>query len=52
MEQRGAGGQVQRYISVKLTAGADVDCMAATIRAEPLFLDEETLVFSVESAAV
>jgi diaminopimelate dehydrogenase len=50
-ELRRADGGIQRYVYVELTADADADRVAATIRAEPLFLDEETLVFPVESIA-
>jgi diaminopimelate dehydrogenase len=50
-ELRRADGGLQRYVYIELTAGADADRVAATIRAEPLFLNEETLVFPVESIA-
>jgi diaminopimelate dehydrogenase len=46
-ELRRVDGGLQRYVYVELTADADADRVAATIRAEPLFLDEETLVFPV-----
>jgi diaminopimelate dehydrogenase len=42
---------VQRYVYVELQSDADPEQVAATIRADPLFLDEETLVLPVESAA-
>ena len=45
------GGRMQRYVYVELESDADPEKVAATIRADPLFLDEETLVLPVESAA-
>jgi diaminopimelate dehydrogenase len=40
---------MQRYVYVELEDGADTDLVGETIRSEPLFLDEETLVFPVDS---
>ncbi|MEP7151396.1 MAG: Gfo/Idh/MocA family oxidoreductase [Nitrospira sp.] len=50
-EQCAADGTRQRYVYVELEKGADADRVAAAIRADPLFLGEETLVFPVESVA-
>jgi diaminopimelate dehydrogenase len=46
-----AEGKVQRYVYVELTPGADGQRVVDAIRSEPLFLDEETLVFPVASVA-
>jgi diaminopimelate dehydrogenase len=50
-ELRSAEGKVQRYVYVELTPGADAQRVVDAIRSEPLFLEEETLVFPVESVA-
>lgn len=50
-ELRTTEGKVQRYVYVELAPGADGERVAEAIRSEPLFLDEETLVFPVESVA-
>jgi diaminopimelate dehydrogenase len=50
-EQCAADGTRQRYVYVELEKGADADRVAAAIRADPLFLGDETLVFPVESVA-
>jgi len=50
-EQVAADGTRQRYVYVELEKGVDADRVAAAIRADPLFLGEETLVFPVESVA-
>lgn len=50
-EQVAADGTRQRYVYVELEKGIDADRVAAAIRADPLFLGEETLVFPVESVA-
>jgi diaminopimelate dehydrogenase len=50
-ELRTAEGKVQRYVYVELAPGADGERVADAVRSEPLFLDEETLVFPVESVA-
>jgi diaminopimelate dehydrogenase len=50
-ELRSADGMTRRYIYVELAPGADAESVAAAIRAEPLFLDEETLVLPIESIA-
>jgi diaminopimelate dehydrogenase len=50
-EQRGPNGTRQRYVYVELEQGVDVDRVIEAIHADPLFLNEETLVFSVESIA-
>jgi diaminopimelate dehydrogenase len=50
-ELRSAEGQLQRYVYVELAPGADRERVADAIRSEPLFLEEETLVFPVESVA-
>lgn len=48
-ELRRADGAMQRYVYVELEDDADADLVGETIRSEPLFLDEETLVFPVDS---
>lgn len=50
-ELRGPEGRTQRYVYVELEPGADLESVAAVIRADPLFLDEETLVLPIASAA-
>jgi diaminopimelate dehydrogenase len=42
---------LQRYVYVELEQGANPDRVAEAIRADPLFLGEETQVFPVESLA-
>jgi diaminopimelate dehydrogenase len=48
-ELRRSNGAMQRYVYVELEDGADKDLVGETIRGEPLFLDEETFVFPVDS---
>ena len=48
-EHRRDDGAMQRYIYVELEDGADVGLVSEAIRSEPLFLDEKTLVFPVDS---
>ncbi len=48
-EQRAANGTRKRYVYVELVQGVDAEGVAAAIRADPLFLGEETLVFPVDS---
>jgi diaminopimelate dehydrogenase len=50
-ELRSPEGRMQRYVYVELEQGADPDRVQDAVRAEPLFLDEETLVFPVPSVA-
>ncbi|MEK6804927.1 MAG: NAD(P)-binding domain-containing protein [Nitrospirota bacterium] len=50
-EQVAADGTRQRYVYVELEKGVDADRVAAAIRADPLFLGEETSVFPVNSMA-
>ena len=50
-EQIAADGRRQRYVYVELEQASEVERVAAAIRADPLFLGEETLVFPVESVA-
>jgi diaminopimelate dehydrogenase len=50
-ELRGADGRVRRYLYVELEPGADPERVSAALRADPLFLDEETCVLPVESVA-
>lgn len=50
-EVRAADGTFQRYVYVELERGANVDRVAEAIRADPLFLGEDTQVFPVESLA-
>jgi len=50
-ERRAADGRLQRYVYVELEPGADVERIGATLRSDPLFLDEETLLVPVDSLA-
>jgi len=50
-EQVAADGTRQRYVYVEMEPGVDVAHVAAAIRADPLFLSDETLVFPVDSVA-
>jgi diaminopimelate dehydrogenase len=50
-EIRTTDGRLQRYVYVELEQGANPDRVAEAIRADPLFLGEETQVFPVESLA-
>jgi len=50
-EQRATNGRRQRYVYVELEQGVDADRVSDAIRADPLFLGDETLVFPVESIA-
>jgi len=50
-ELRTPDGRVQRYVYVELEPGTEPERASATLRADPLFLGEETLVFPVESVA-
>lgn len=50
-EARAADGRLQRYVYVELEKGVTADQVAEAIRADPLFLGEETQVFPVESLA-
>jgi diaminopimelate dehydrogenase len=50
-ERRRPDGSLQRYVYVELQPGADPERTSAALRADPLFLGEETLVFPVESVA-
>ena len=50
-EQRATNGRRQRYVYVELEQGIDAARVIGAIRADPLFLGEETLVFPVESIA-
>jgi len=47
-----AGGQRQHYVYVELKEGASLDTVERAIRNDPLFLDEKTLVFPVDSVAI
>lgn len=48
-EVRATDGRLQRYVYVELEKGANADRVTEAIRADPLFLGEETQVFPVES---
>ncbi|MEK7761387.1 MAG: diaminopimelate dehydrogenase [Nitrospirota bacterium] len=50
-EVRAKDGKLQRYVYVELEKGADADRIAQAIRADPLFLGEDTQVFPMESLA-
>jgi diaminopimelate dehydrogenase len=45
-------GKIQRYVYVELQERADFEQVSQAIRSDPLFLDEESLVFPVESVAL
>lgn len=50
-ELKAQDGRLQRYVYVELEPGADAAAVKQAIRQDPLYLDEETLVFPVESIA-
>ncbi len=50
-ERRSTGGALQRYVYVELEPSADADDVEIAIVNDPLFLDEQTLVFPVPSIA-
>jgi diaminopimelate dehydrogenase len=50
-EFKSAGGAIQRYVYVELEASADAAEVEYAITQDPLFLDEQTLVFPVPSIA-
>jgi len=50
-EVRATDGKLQRYVYVELEKLADQDKITQAIRADPLFLGEDTQVFPVESLA-
>ncbi|MDO8356179.1 MAG: diaminopimelate dehydrogenase [Nitrospirota bacterium] len=50
-EQRTTNGRRQRYVYVELEQGVDAGLVSAAIRADPLFLGDETLIFPVEHIA-
>lgn len=50
-EVRATDGRLQRYVYVELEKVADADRITQAIRADPLFLGEDTQVFPVESLA-
>jgi len=50
-EIRDSVGNKRRYVYVELEPGADAERASAALRADPLFLDEETVVLPVESVA-
>ena len=50
-EQVAADGARQRYVYVEVEPGVDVAQLSAAIRADPLFLQDDTHVFPVESIA-
>lgn len=51
LEQKSQDGTLQRYVYVELEPGADAAAVEQAIRRDPLYLDEETLVFPVDSVA-
>lgn len=51
MEQKTPQGALQRYVYMELEPGADAAAVEQAIRRDPLYLDEETLVFAVDSVA-
>lgn len=50
-ERRSTGGAIQRYVYVELEPSADANEVETAISNDPLFLDEQTLVFPVPSIA-
>ena len=50
-ELQAQGGALQRYVYVELEPSADADAVRDALVADPLFLDEETLVLPVPSVA-
>jgi len=50
-ELRTAGGSRQRYLYVELEKGAKFEDVETAIRGDPLFLEEETLIFPVDDIA-
>jgi diaminopimelate dehydrogenase len=48
-EVRATDGRLQRYVYIELEKGADANTITQAIRADPLFLGEDTQVFPVES---
>lgn len=51
-ELRSAAGKLQRYVYVEMEKGGDLDRIEEAIKSDPLFLNEETLVFPVEDIRV
>lgn len=50
-ELHDSSGSERRYVYVELERGADTERVSALLRADPLFLGEETMVLPVESVA-
>jgi len=50
-EARGVDGRRQHYVYVELEKGADPEVVEAAILADPLFVDEQSFVFVVDSIA-
>ena len=50
-EVQTADGRLQRYVYVELEKGVHPEAVAEAIRADPLFLGEETQIFPMESLA-
>lgn len=50
-ELKTLGGLAQRYVYVELEPGADAATVEQALRLDPLYLDEQTLVFPVDSIA-
>lgn len=50
-ELKSQDGTLQRYVYVELEPGTDPAAVERAIRQDPLYLDEETLVFPVDSIA-
>jgi diaminopimelate dehydrogenase len=50
-ERTSAAGRPQRYVYVELEPGASAPEVESALRADPLFLDQETWVFAVASIA-
>jgi len=50
-ELRAEGGRMQRYVYVELEPGTDAKAATQAVQADPLFMDEETVVIPVDSLA-
>lgn len=50
-ELKAMDGKTQRYVYIELKQGADFESIKQTIVSDPLFLNEETLVFQVDDIA-
>jgi len=51
-ERYDGGGHRQHYVYVELEPGVSMEAVEQAIRSDPLYLDEETFIFNVESVAM